>query len=202
MRGRDLSDFEWVRLGCSRDDYRPVLTGVKVEESGALVATDGHRLHVARNAHTALTPGIVRPGTMEPIDSEYPNWGAVIYEGGHRFCLDRENLRKAVALARACAAAGRDWPTSQVPLLGWPAEKGTLWTHAPFVLDAIRALRKDEVEVNVRMKGPFDPLILEFPGGRCAVVMGVRVASLDAVPDMFKIDRLLESQTVSRELAS
>jgi hypothetical protein len=69
----------WVAQAVSKDDTRPHLHNVRCEP-GKLIATDGHRLHIAEDDTNSTYTGFLEPITLTPFidpDTQFPPYGDI-----------------------------------------------------------------------------------------------------------------------------
>jgi hypothetical protein len=68
----------WVAQAVSKDETRPSLHNVRCEP-GKLIATDGHRLHIATNQNV-VSKGFLEPTTLTPIefDEQFPPYDQIL----------------------------------------------------------------------------------------------------------------------------
>ena len=80
---KSKTDFEWVALAVSTDPTRPQLNHVYVDDTGRMIATDGHRMHIAPSE--GLEPGFYNNQCVkiDVSDLEFPKIDRVIPKGGN-----------------------------------------------------------------------------------------------------------------------
>jgi hypothetical protein len=69
----------WVAQAVSKDDTKPHLHNVRCEP-GKLIATDGHRLHIAEDDTNSTYTGFLEPITLTPFidpDTQFPPYGDI-----------------------------------------------------------------------------------------------------------------------------
>ena len=100
----------WVQLACSKDEARPILTGISVED-GRMIGCDGFRVH-----ETGTTPTLERfkgkivkllskvsPNKLvevEEVEGKYPDIDMVYPKGNPKFriAVDAKYLSDALSL--------------------------------------------------------------------------------------------------------
>jgi hypothetical protein len=110
----DLSLYRWIAAGASTDESRPTLVMINVAaDLGALVSTDGHRLHIldgcaGRDLAAQIGPGAhkhVKIGKRQVIsrkveDVRYPGYEAIIPDR-KRMTGQRYSIEAALSMIKA-----------------------------------------------------------------------------------------------------
>jgi len=181
-----LDDIEWVAKAASKDQGRPILTGIlrqrTGEMKGRLAATNGHVLHVADVAYPIQFPGVALL-SGKAIDGQFPHIDHVIPTKPATHVIS--DVARFLATCEAAAAFGKAMgvkgPAKEnaIRLLGCDFEPR-------YLLDAIQgAILTDNHRIEVYCKASV--LRLAFGIERKAVIMGVREAK-----PRFAVDEFLE----------
>lgn len=183
---KELSEFDWVRLAASTDEYRPVLSGV-CARNGHILATDGHRLHVAPNSG-ALAHGVWSARGLRKIEGNYPSEDSVNGVANppvtHRY--EVRDLVGLLKLVRAAEAISKVYKSSgSYGRLTLPASDG----RAVFCSQYIREILAGAVDlhVTVGLGTSLSPARFELGTDRFAVLMPIRStpAATDLAIDEF-----------------
>ena len=205
MKPKRLSNWEWVALARSSSEPRPWGCGIYVSEE-QLVATDGHRLHVAPN-DTQLKPGLTYdPKTLRPVDGQIPNYAQVLEPVPAQMVWSSgdsdDHPDKLDALVKALMAGEK---ARRGFLVSWPTPSGRAHVNPLYLSDILKGRHVAEGDwgpVYVHQEHGQSPVHFQFEyGGRRAVLMPVRVASEEHWSH-FALDRVVELGDVSLEKAS
>lgn len=155
--------FDWVAKAVAKSDLRYELQFVWVENS-RIVATDGHRLHIAPNEN-GLEPGYYNVSgdkVYAPDYMTYPKFDVVIPKGGD---YDVVNL------------AVDDMELTEIDdgVLAYalPARDGDCFVQRPYILDAV-SMEGRGAAVEWRLTDKHSVVVSVLPGGRLALIMPLR----------------------------
>lgn len=167
MAKKELSRLEWVKLAASRDEARPVLMALKVE-ADKIVATDGHRLHVAPRV-PALAEG-VWTSDLTAFEGNYPNWQMVVEEAAGPATLevvDRVGMRAICAACIAAREITRRWERH----VRLPTPEGPVYIDPVYLRDVLRGC---SASMKIRAPHPLRAVRFDLDTGSTAIVMPLR----------------------------
>jgi hypothetical protein len=169
-----LRDLEWVTVACSRDEARPVMTGILVEEK-RIIATDGRRLHIAARP-AGMMKGLWHHARPVQIEGKYPDFDKVIPTSSATHSISAFGLGAAIAdllrLNRANQGSHYDYTAGFEKCAFNPKLLAELLQgfipHDP---------RNPVVPIEMCLTSPMAPLRVSA-GARIGVIMPVRVPTV------------------------
>jgi hypothetical protein len=170
---KHLTDMEWVSLAADAKSSRPSFEGVR-REPGAIVATQGYRLHLVEGEH-GLDQGLFHVKTGAPIDAQYPNWRQVVPVADDPARLPYIDIAEATPILKAAIAAWRA-AGRQVHWITLPTIDGRAVALNPeYVFDALSGAVQSLRYVPFQARDPLSPVLFHVLGViRQAVIMPMR----------------------------
>lgn len=200
-------NLEWVAKAASKDATRPVLAGVFADDK-VLVATDGHRLHLAPNLMgsskrgedgVALPPGIwligKQAGDVQRVEGNYPNY-ETLFQKNTDFGWVIQSVEGMLSLARAGEAVHDG---GNGGFLCFHAQSDEpIFISPSFVRRTLEGMRQSGGPIYISAPTALSPVLFYQPeSGRRAIVMPVRTAGSVNEWGIFKVGELVAGNTKS-----